>query len=53
MAGSRLVDAFPNFSTKIKEIAEKTAKRSKEAMSKGKEKAKQHKQAVVKKIKKQ
>lgn len=38
MAGSRLVDAFPNFSTKIKEIATRTAQRSKEAVSKGKAK---------------
>lgn len=38
MAGSRLVDAFPNFSTKIKAIAEKTAKKSKAVVNKGKEK---------------
>lgn len=54
IAGSRLVDAFPNFKTfrtKIKEIAEKTAQKSKEVVNKTAEKvtdtAKKGKEVII------
>lgn len=53
--GSRLLDAFPEFTTftnKVKEVAKKTAKKSKEAVEKGKNVVKKTSEKVKKNIEK-